>query len=273
MTAPRVGASRMGSSRAGRAAGLFAASLFAASLFAALSLLAAAPAGADRTVTIGTIDRLRVEGAYKVTVRTGVAPGLVIGGDGVAAAAIDVRSDGGLLAIRAAGALTGSGGGNGSGNGAGGRPRAVPVTITVSTPALRAVTAIGGATIAVGPMKGQAVDLAVSGTGTLTVASVDGDRLTATLIGNGGVTIAGGRVGSARLVNNGGGTLDASGVQVGDLLAHQDGAGAIRASARFTAQVNNSGLGSIAVAGSPRCAVRSPAGGAVTCGASGDTAR
>ena len=254
----------MGSSRAGRAAGLFA-----ASLFAALSLLAAAPAGADRTVTIGTIDRLRVEGAYKVTVRTGVAPGLVIGGDGVAAAAIDVRSDGGLLAIRAAGALTGSGGGNG----AGARPRAVPVTITVSTPALRAVTAIGGATIAVGPMKGQAVDLAVSGTGTLTVASVDGDRLTATLIGNGGVTIAGGRVGSARLVNNGGGTLDASGVKVGDLLAHQDGAGAIRASARFTAQVNNSGLGSIAVAGSPRCAVRSPAGGAVTCGASGDTAR
>lgn len=226
---------------------------------AALLVPVGPAAAAERTVTIGSIDRLRVEGTYKVTVRTGGPAGLTIAGDRVAIDAIDVRSDGGTLAIRAGAALTGGAPATRRGSGE-------PVTIVVSTPALRSVLVIGGANVAVGPMKAAAVDLSVSGTATLRIAAVEGERLAATLIGNGGITVDTGRAGSARLVNTGGGAIDAAGVQVGDLLARQDGAGAIRASARFTAQVVAGGLGSVTVAGAPRCTVRAPAGGSVTCG-------
>ena len=243
---------RHGSLRVRRAAAL--------TLLALAGLSVAAPAmAADRAVTIGSVDRLRVEGAYTVTVRTGAAPALTLSGDRAAIDALEVRSDGGRLSIR---------------TGSGGRPAGAPIAVVLSTPALRGVTVIGAAVVSVGAMTGrglgEGIDLSVSGTGTLSVAAVDTPRLTATLVGQGGIAIAGGRAGSARLVNNGGGSIEAATVQVGDLVAHQDGAGAIRASARYTAQVIDSGLGSITVAGAPRCTVRTPAGGSVTCGATGE---
>lgn len=223
---------------------------------AALALLAAPAAASERRVTIGATDRLRVEGPYKVTVRTGAASGLTLSGDRAAIDAVDVHSDGGLLAIRSGGALSGGGPAQGR----------EPVVVTVSTPALRGAIVVGAAVVAIGPMAGQTVDLSISGSGTLSVAAVDTPRLVAMLIGNGGLTIGGGKAASGRLVGNGGGTIDAATVQVGDLTAHQDGAGAIRAAARFTAQVIDTGLGTISVAGNPRCTVRAPAGGSVTCG-------
>ena len=46
----------------------------------------------------------------------------------------------------------------------------------------------------------------------------------------------------------------------------QDGVGETRASARRTAQVTNSGAGSVTVAGTAACTVRAAATGPVICG-------
>ena len=225
------------------------------------AMLAGAPAAAaDRTVAIGTVDRVRIEGLFTVTIRTGAPPSLTITGERRAIEEVDARADGGVLAIRAR-----SDGGRPS-FAAIGPARPDPILVTIATPALKGVTLVGGAAVTVGAMKAATVDLSVSGTGTLSVASVDADRLGVTLIGNGAVTLAGGRTGFARLVGNGGGGIDAGAVDASDLVVHLDGVGAIKARSRYTAQVVNGGLGSVTIAGAPKCTIKG-SGGAVACGA------
>ena len=224
-----------------------------------VALLAGTPASAaERTVAIGTVDRVRIDGLFTVTIRTGAPPSLTITGERRAIEDVDARADGGVLAIRA--------------RGDGGRPsfapatgRTGPILVTIATPALKGVTLVGGAAVTVGAMKAAAIDLSVSGTGTLSVASVDADRLGVTLIGNGAVTLAGGRTGFARLVGNGGGGIDAAAVDAADLVVHLDGVGAVKARSRYTAQVVSGGLGSVTVAGAPKCTVKGS--GVVACGA------
>ena len=225
-----------------------------------VATLAGAPAfAADRTVAIGTVDRVRIDGLFTVTIRTGAPPSLTITGERRAIEEVDARADGGVLSIRA--------------RSDGGRPsfapttgRTGPILVTIATPALKGVTLVGGAAVTVGAMKAATVDLSVSGTGTLSVASVDADRLGVTLIGNGAVTLAGGRTGFARLVGNGGGAIEAGAVDASDLVVHLDGVGAIKARSRYTAQVVNGGLGSVTIAGAPKCTIKG-SGGPVACGA------
>ena len=73
----------------------------------------------------------------------------------------------------------------------------------------------------------------------------------------------------ARLIGSGPGAIDASALAVNDLTVHLDGVGAIKAAARYTAQVTNSGLGTVTVAGNAKCRVDAAAGGPVVCGKPG----
>jgi hypothetical protein len=99
----------------------------------------------------------------------------------------------------------------------------------------------------------------------VTVSGADTDQLFATIIGAGTMTLSG-RAARARLVTNGAGNVDATGLSVNDLSILQDGNGETRAAARYTAQVNSTGLGHVVVAGRPKCLVHAIAGGPVECG-------
>lgn len=211
---------------------------------------------AERRVGLGSFDRLRVEGPFDVRVATGRSPGGAIGGERDAIDAIDVRLDGTTLVVRSGGGAWGE------------RPRGdadTPPIITLTTPALMSAAVVGGARVAIGRMKGPRVDLSVSGTGTIALTTVDADQLNATLIGSGTMSI-GGRAQRARLVTNGPGTIDAVALEAGDLIVRLDGLGATRARARYTAQVTNTGLGTVVIDGNARCTVKALAGGPVTCG-------
>ena len=76
----------------------------------------------------------------------------------------------------------------------------------------------------------------------------------------------GGRAAKVRLMNTGSGMLDAVPLSAGDLIAILDGPGELRASARFTAKVNTTGLGAATVYGKPACTVKAVGGGPVSCG-------
>lgn len=224
----------------------------------ALALLPAAAGASDRSVGIGSFDRLRVEGPFRVTVATG-SPRVTVSGERQAIDAVEVEANGTTLVVRArSGVWDGPDGQRSSAN-------AEPVVVTLSTPSLVSAYVIGAAQVSVAQMRGQRIDLSLSGTGALSVARADADQVNATVIGSGGIAVAGHAM-RARLLTNGPGTIDAGGLAADDLTVRLDGPGETKGQARFTAQVVSTGLGRVTVAGNAKCSVKALAGGPVSCG-------
>lgn len=217
--------------------------------------LAAAGPAAEKRVYLGSFDRLRVEGPYRVVVTTGSPGGTLVSDDPRAFDRVEVHQDGDVVVIRRAQIEERD------------RPVAVPLTITLATPALASVALIGAGEVAVTGLKAPHADLSVAGSGTIAVTGADADDLTAISVGNGRIGIAG-RAGKARLTVNGAGGMAADALDAGELTVRLDGPGEVAARARYTALVSSSGLGRVAVAGNPKCTVRAAAG-QVVCGAAG----
>jgi hypothetical protein len=223
-------------------------------LLSSPTLAGAAPV-TSRTVSVGSFDRIRVEGPFEVRVTIG-SPRATIADDvneGVA-----VRVDGTTLSVR-----KGTGGWGEQPRGASGGGG--PIVVTLSTPSLVSASVAAGGRLTIEKMRGMKLDVTVSGNGSLALAAADTDQLNATLIGTGEMTLAG-RAARARLVASGRGAIDATGLAVNDLTVHLDGVGDVKAAARYTAQVTNSGLGTVTVAGPAKCRVNAAAGGPVVCG-------
>lgn len=218
--------------------------------------LPCAAQAAEHRYAFGSYDRVRIEGPFEVNITTGVPPGALATGDARTIDGLDIAVQGATLIVRM--------GHQGWGETPVGAARARPV-ITLTTPALSAAFINGGARVTIVGMKAQRVDLSVNGSGTVTVGGADTDQLFATIIGAGTMTLSG-RAARARLVTNGAGNVDASGLAVNDLSILQDGTGETRAAARYTAQVNSTGLGHVVVTGRPKCLVHAAAGGPVECG-------
>ncbi|MEG3147814.1 DUF2807 domain-containing protein [Sphingomonas sp. RT2P30] len=224
----------------------------------ALLVLPVAADAAEHRYAFGSYERVRIEGPFEVRVTTGVAPGALATGDARAIDGLDIQLQGTTLIVRM--------GHQGWGETPVGKAVARPV-ITLTTPRLSAAFVNGGARVTIKGMKAQRVDLSVNGSGTVTVSAADTDQLFATIVGAGTMTLAG-RAARARLVTNGAGNVDATALVVNDLSILQDGTGETRAAARYTAQVNSSGLGHVVVTGKPKCFVHAAAGGPVECGGS-----
>lgn len=215
--------------------------------------LAQSPA-ASRTVSVGSFDRVRVEGPFEVRVTIGSPRATIVGPRG--GEDVTVRVDGTTLSVRKG---TGGWGEQPRGGGAG------PIVVTLSTPGLTSASVAAGGRLTIARMRGMRVDVTVSGNGSLSVAAADTDQLNATVIGTGQMTLAG-HAARARLVTSGPGAIDASELAVNDLTVHLDGVGETRAAARYTAQVTNSGLGTVTITGNAKCRVDAAAGGPVVCG-------
>ena len=221
----------------------------------ALVLLAAPAGAADRPVFAGSFDRLRVEGPFAVTVTAGRSPSARIGGDARQLDHVEVRLDGTTLVVRPTierweeQAEAG----------------ATPVTVTLATPVLSSVSVLGGGQIVIAGGRSARLDLSVTGAGSIVLTGANADQANATVVGAGRIALAG-RAAKARLLVNGAGRIDAEKLDTGELIVRVDGPGETLARARYTATVTNVGLGHVAIAGTPRCIVKSDAGGPVQCG-------
>ncbi len=216
---------------------------------------ATAASAADRPIYIGSFDRVRVQGPFEVRIVDG-SPGATLSGDRRVIEGVEVRVDGSTLTIR-----------NGIGQW-GEQPRAAttqPVVVTVSARNIVSATVIGAGRLTIPRMKATRVDLTVTGAGTITALGVDADQANATVIGGGAITLSG-RTASTRLLANGPATIDAGALVAGEATVLVDGPGEVKANARFTATVNNLGLGQVTVTGRPKCTVTANAGGPVVCG-------
>lgn len=230
--------------------------MFRSLLAFALVTVAFPAVAADRSYSVGSFERVRVEGPFEVRIVTGASPGARASGDNAIIDQLDIAVNGTTLVVR-----LGS-------RGWGERPSnatIVPTVVTLSTPRLIAASVLAGGRVTVGTMKAQRVDLSITGAGTLDVPRVDTDQLISTVVGTGAITV-GGRASRARLQTNGPGTTDASTLVTNDLIVRVEGAGETRASARYTAQVTSTGLGKVTVLGTAKCTVTALAGGPVSCG-------
>lgn len=222
-----------------------------------LMLAMAAPAAAaDRVVSVGSFERVRIDGPFEVRIVAGASPGATLSGDRDLIERIAVRHNGATLTVRL--------GTGGWGERFAAR-QAVPPRITLSTPRLTHLAISAGARITANRMTGQQVAVSIHGAGSLTVERIDTDQLTASLLGSGTLS-AGGQANRARLTSDGTGTIDAAGVTVKDLEVQLNGLGEIAATARQTARVTTSGLGKVTVKGPATCTVRAVSGGPVICG-------
>lgn len=223
-----------------------------------LMLLAAMPvAAADRTIGTGSFRTVRISGPYEVRIEAGTSPRVTVSGDRRAIDSVEVRVDGDVLAVRAADEAQ-------WGEQRGGASWAPPV-VTLTTPGLSSASSFGGARLTIARMAGDRVDLAISGAGAIAVADLRTPQLNATLVGSGSMILAG-RADRARLVTNGAGTVDAGALDAGELTVHLDGTGETKARARYSAEVVDSGIGSVTILGNPKCTVRQGGGGPVRCG-------
>ncbi len=227
--------------------------------FAPALIAFAVPAHAeDRSFLVTNFDRVRVDGPFEVHVAVGGGVyGARASGEGKAIDALDITVQGSTLIVRR----------SNRGWGEQGKSDAPTPIVYVSVPSLLGGGVIGGGKLRIeGKVQSPRLDFQLTGVGAIDARGIEAQDVNVTLIGNGAVALAG-RSLHARLTTNGNGAISAGGLDVGDLIVRLDGPGATEASARYTADLFTAGLGSIAVAGSPKCTVRAPAGGPVSCGA------
>ncbi len=211
---------------------------------------------ADRVFSVGSFERVRVDGPYEVRIVTGGSPGAKASGDRQLIERVAIAVNGTTLTVR-----LGTGGWGETFR----SENAVPPVITLSTPRLTGVAISAGARATVNRLVGQRVDVSVAGAGSLVADRVEADQFTGSLLGSGTMTV-GGRSNRVRLTSDGAGMIDAAGLVAGDLVVQLDGLGETRATARRTAQVTTSSLGKVTVTGPASCTVRALAGGPVVCG-------
>jgi len=210
---------------------------------------------ADRSFLVGSFTRLRVDGPFAVTVKTGASPGARASGSNEALDRLTVRVDGDTAVVT-------MGAGNWSSDSG---QMITPPVVTLTTPSLQSATINAGATLNISAMKGQKVDLALNGSGALTVGAIAADQLVARIVGTGQMTLAG-TAQRAQVIVTGAGSVDATSLIAGDLTVRSDGPGRLDLAARYTADITTTGLGPVTVAGSPSCTVKAVAGGPVRCG-------
>lgn len=216
--------------------------------------LAAPAVAAERTLSVTTFDRVRVDGPYKVKVSTGVSPSAKVSGAVAAIDSVSVDQQGRTLIVRS---NPSSWGGTYPGKGRG------PVEISVGTPDLSAAWVNGSGSLSIDRIKGLSFDLAVQGSGSAAIGSADVDQLEIGISGAGSVTI-GGKAPKLTAIVRGTSSLDASGLAVKDATVGAEGPSQVRINASGTAKVDARGVSAVEIAGGPACTVKAQGSAVVT---------
>lgn len=230
--------------------------LFAAALVSVLALPAAPLAAATRNFGITGFEKVRVEGPFKISLATGVAPFARASGSPAALDRVAVEVRGNTLVVH--NGLSSWSGYPGADVG--------PVEIVLGTHDLRSAWLNGSGSIAIDRVKGLNFDLSVQGSGLATIGRVEVDQLSLNLGGTTSATLAG-RAAKMTAVVRGVSSLDAAGLRVADAVIGAEGAASIKADVRNAVRVDASGPATVTLSGKPACALRTSGSASVSgCG-------
>jgi hypothetical protein len=223
-----------------------------------LAACASSAGAATQSYGVSNFDRMRISGPFDVHVRVGGSPSARATGPKDALDRLSVDASGGTLVVKS---LPGGWGGWPTGSHG-------PVVIEVSVPALRGLSITGSGDVTVDRVRGDALDLAQSGSGSLDIGGIDVGTITAVMTGSGDMSLAGkARTASATLT--GSGDLKASGLLVDDAQTKLVGSGDLSLGARHVVKVLLAGSGDVTIAGPAACAVTRSGSGDVHCAKEG----
>lgn len=225
----------------------------------ALLVLASMPAASDaaapasRNYSITSFDRIRIDGPYKVELRTNVSPFARASGSPLALDGLSIGVEGNTLVVRR---------GSGGWGGYAGEDRG-PVTIEVGTPGLRTAWINGAGALGIDRVRGLGFDLAIQGSGVARIDRVEVDQLKTGISGTGSARLSGS---AARLTATIRGTssFDGEALQVKDAVIGAEGPSTVKAAVSNSAKVDALGLASVTITGNPACTVKAQGSATVT---------
>ena len=224
----------------------------AALAFCLAAIPTIAPA-AERTLSVTSFDRVRVEGPFKVSVATGVSPFARVSGSATALDTVSVDQQGRTLIIRPNSSSWGGYPGQSRGS----------VEISVGTGDLSAAWVNGAGSMSIDKVKGLSFNLEVQGSGSAAVADAAVDRLSVGLSGAANATVAGAAPKLTAIIR-GSSSLDASGLAVKDATIGAEGPSQVRATASNSAKVDARGVASVELSGGGACTVKTQGSATVT---------
>ena len=212
----------------------------------ALALFAAsAPASAaERSFSVTSFDRIRVEGPYRVKLTTGVAPFARATGSGLAIDRLSVAVQGRTLVVSNNASAWGGYPGQAIG----------PVELEVGTHDLSQAWLNGSGALAIDKVKGLSFDLALQGSGSVAIGNASVDQLKLAVSGVGTVTVAGTAPRLTAIVR-GTSSLDAAALATKDAVVGAEGPSTVKVSASNSVKIDARGIASVEVAGNPACTV------------------
>lgn len=226
--------------------------LILASLPAGTSLRGATPT-AQRVFSAPGFDRIRVDGPFKVDLRTNVAPFARASGSAAALDGVSIKVEGRTLVIRPNSSNWGGYPGEARG----------PVMIEVGTHDLNAAWLNGAGSLTIDKIRGLSFDLAIQGAGTANIDSVDIDQMKIGISGAASARLSG-RAARLTAVVRGASALDGETLQVKDATIGGEGPAIIKLAVSETAKVNALGLAAVTLTGGPACTVKAQGSATVT---------
>jgi len=214
-------------------------------LFLALAALAAPAGAATRNFGVTDFDRIRVDGPFKVSLATSVAPFARASGSAAALDRVAVEVQGRTLVVHSDRSSWGGYPGEETG----------PVEITIGTHDLNTAWLNGAGSLKIDKVKGLTFDLSVQGAGAIGIGKADVDQLRVSMAGSGSAILAG-RAGKMTAVVRGMSSLDAAGLATKDATIGAEGPATVKANVTNSAQVDGSGVATISLTGAPACTTK-----------------
>ncbi|GAA4749500.1 hypothetical protein GCM10023264_14760 [Sphingomonas daechungensis] len=215
---------------------------------AILAICAAAIAqpalAADRTLSVTSFNKIRIDGPYKVRLTTGVSPFATVSGSAAAIDAVSIDQQGQTLVVR--GNPSSWGGYPGKGTG--------PVEISVGTQDLAAIWVNGPGALSVDKVKGLSLDISIQGSGSAAIANANVDQLKVGISGVGTVSLAGTAPKLTAIVR-GTSSLDASGLAVKDATVGAEGPAQVRVNVSNSVKIDARGVSTVDLSGGAACTV------------------
>ena len=211
----------------------------------AVCLLSAPAAAATRNFGITSFDKIRIDGPFDVSLKTGVAPFARASGSPAAIDRVAIEVRGNTLVVHTN--LDSWGGYPGKDPG--------PVVISLGTHDLSSAWLNGSGILDIDRAKGLSFDLSVQGSGSVGIDDVAVDQLNVSVVGTARASLAG-KAAKVTSVVRGISTLDAANLDAKDATLGADGAATINASVSNSVTVDATGPATVRLSGNPACTLR-----------------
>jgi hypothetical protein len=218
-----------------------------------LALTALAPAyAAERSFLIGSFEDLIVEGDIQVTLENGLGPSARATGDRDRLGALKIERQGKVVRIRMQGLAANRVGGE-------------PLKVTMTGRNIRKLIVQGNGRIAASGLDMPQVRVEIRGSGEIDIGKVKSDRLVALLVGSGKLTLGAGSVTNTEIVIDGSPVVAAASVETQKLRLQQNGPAQTHFQVNDSAEITNSGTGTITIDGKGMCFIRQAGGATIKC--------